>query len=137
VRGNSRTRCTKHLRAVTEGIKLFKLHHARREAFFAQVFEPTGRLYQREMIKGNAIVISGASMGMRSFFHHVSGSFSSLAATIHLSALRSLTGLCAYLWFLLDGSRQRHHVPDFDSQPSQYALRNIRSLGLSLDAGKL
>jgi len=122
----------KHMRAVTEGIKTFKLHRARRDAFLAQLFQPTSASYQRENIRGNAIVIAGGSFGTLMFFITL-GLFLFVAPRIMQVSTEVLTGYVLIFGFImvpvsvitsLISSLGRANV----------ALRNIRSLGLELVA---
>jgi len=120
----------KHIRAVTDGIKLFKQHRGRREAFLTQVFEPTGLRYQHENIRGNAIVIAGASCGTLTFFITL-GLFLFVVPRMFQISTEVITGYVLIFGFLMVPISVITSLISSLSRAG-IALRNIRSLGLSL-----
>ena len=120
----------KHMRAVAEGVKLFKLHRGRREAFMTELFEPTGLRYRRQNVRGNGVLIAGSSIGT-SFFFVTLGLFLFVAPRLISISPQVLTGYVLVFGFLM--------VPIgvitslmANIGRANVALRNIRSLGIEL-----
>jgi putative ATP-binding cassette transporter len=122
----------KHMRVVTDGIKLFKLHRGRRDAFMTQLFEPSGRRYRRENVKANAVFIGGSSLGTMLFFVTL-GLFLFIAPRVMSVSTEVLTGYVLVFGFLM--------VPIgvitslmANIGRADVALRNLKSLGIELGA---
>lgn len=120
----------KHMRAVAEGVKLFKLHRGRREAFMTDLFTPTGMRYRRENVRGNGIVIGGSSVGT-SFLFITLGLFLFLAPRLITISPQVLTGYVLIFGFLMVPVGVITSLMSNIGR-ANVALRNIRSLGIEL-----
>lgn len=120
----------KHLRAVAEGVKLFKLHRGRREAFMTELFTPTGLRYRQENIRGNAVLIGGSSIGT-SFFFVTLGLFLFVAPRLISISPQVLTGYVLVFGFLMVPIGVITSLMSNIGR-ANVALRNIRSLGIEL-----
>lgn len=122
----------KHLRAVTEGIKLFKLHRARRHAFLSQLFEPTGSRYRRQYVVGSAIFIAGSSIGTVLFFATL-GLFLFVVPRIFQVSTEVITGYVLIFGFLMVPVSV---ITSLISNMGRagIALKSLKSLGLALGA---
>ena len=122
-----------HMRAVTDGIKLLKLHRRRREAFMNQLFEPTGRRYQRENVRANAVFITGSSLGMLFFFITL-GLFLFVAPRVVSISTEVLTGYVLIFGFLMVPIGVITSLLSNIGR-ANVSLRNLKSLGIELGAG--
>jgi putative ATP-binding cassette transporter len=120
----------KHMRAVAEGVKLFKLHRGRREAFMAELFTPTGLRYRRENVRGNAVLIGGSSIGT-SFFFITLGLFLFVAPRLISISPQVLTGYVLVFGFLMVPVGVITSLMSNIGR-ANVALRNIKSLGIEL-----
>lgn len=120
----------KHLRAVAEGVKHFKLHRGRREAFMTDLFTPTGLRYRRENIRGNGIVIGGSSIGT-TFFFITLGLFLFVAPRLISITPQILTGYVLVFGFLMVPVGVITSLMSNIGR-ANVALRNIRSVGIEL-----
>ncbi len=120
----------KHMRAVTEGIKLFKLHRGRREAFMSELFAPTGLSYRRENVKANAVFIGGSSLGTMFFFITL-GLFLFVAPRLLPISKEILTGYVLVFGFLMVPIGVITSLMSNIGR-ANIALRNIKSLGIEL-----
>jgi putative pyoverdin transport system ATP-binding/permease protein len=119
-----------HLRAVTEGIKLLKLHRSRREAFMKELFEPTGRRYQRENVKASAVFIGGTSLGTLLFFITL-GLFIFVAPRLISISTEVLTGYVLVFGFLMVPIGVITSLLSNIGR-ANVSLRNLKSLGIEL-----
>jgi putative pyoverdin transport system ATP-binding/permease protein len=122
-----------YMRAVTDGIKLLKLHRRRREAFMTELFEPVGRRYQRENVKANAVFISGSSLGMLFFFITL-GLFIFVAPRFISISREVLTGYVLIFGFLMVPIGVITSLLSNIGR-ANVALRNLKSLGIQLGGG--
>jgi putative ATP-binding cassette transporter len=120
----------KHMRAVAEGVKLFKLHRGRREAFMTDLFTPTGLRYRRDNVKGNALLIYGSSIGT-SFFFITLGLFLFVAPRLVNVSQQVLTGYVLVFGFLMVPIGVITSLMSNIGR-ANVALRNIKSLGIEL-----
>ena len=120
----------KHMRAVTEGVKLFKLHRGRRDAFMTDLFMPTGLRYRYENVRGNAILIGGSSIGT-SFFFITLGLFLFVAPRLVNVSQQVLTGYVLVFGFLMVPIGVITSLMSNIGR-ANVALRNIKSLGIEL-----
>lgn len=120
----------KHLRAVAEGVKLFKLHRGRREAFMTDLFTPTGLRYRQENVKANGIVIGGSSIGT-TFFFITLGLFLFVAPRLISISPQVLTGYVLVFGFLMVPVGVITSLMSHIGR-ANVALRNIKSLGIEL-----
>ena len=121
-----------HMRALTDGIKLLKLHRRRREAFMNQLFEPAGRRYQHENVKANAVFISGSSLGMLLFFVTL-GLFIFVAPRFISLSKEVLSGYVLIFGFLMVPIGVITSLLSNIGR-ADVALRNLKSLGIELGA---
>ena len=119
-----------HMRAVTEGIKLFKLHRRRRDVFLSQLFEPNGRRYQRENVKANAVFIGGSSLGTLLFFVTL-GLFIFVAPRLVPISTEVLTGYVLVFGFLMMPIGVITSLLSNIGR-ADVALKNLKSLGIEL-----
>ena len=120
----------KHMRAVTEGVKLFKLHRGRRDAFISQLFTPTGLRYRQANVKGNGIFIGGSSLGTLFFFITL-GLFLFVAPRFMQVSTEVLTGYVLVFGFLMVPIGVITSLMSNIGR-ANVALRNIKSLGIEL-----
>ncbi|HET6976587.1 MAG TPA: cyclic peptide export ABC transporter [Pyrinomonadaceae bacterium] len=120
----------KHIRAVAEGVKLFKLHRGRRDAFMNDLFTPTGLRYRHENVRGNAVLIGGSSIGT-SFFFVTLGLFLFVAPRLIAISPQVLTGYVLVFGFLMVPIGVITSLMSNIGR-ANVALRNIRSLGIEL-----
>ena len=120
----------KHMRAVAEGVKLFKLHRGRRDAFMSDLFTPTGLRYRRENVRGNGIFIGGSSIGT-SFFFITLGLFLFVAPRLISISPQVLTGYVLVFGFLMVPVGVITSLMSNIGR-ANVALRNIKSLGIEL-----
>ncbi|HEU4934522.1 MAG TPA: ABC transporter transmembrane domain-containing protein, partial [Pyrinomonadaceae bacterium] len=120
----------KHMRAVAEGVKLFKLHRGRRDAFMTDLFTPTGMRYRRENVRGNGIFIGGSSIGT-SFFFITLGLFLFVAPRLISISPQVLTGYVLVFGFLMVPVGVITSLMSNIGR-ANVALRNIKSLGIEL-----
>ena len=120
----------KHMRAVAEGVKLFKLHRRRRDAFMDELFTPTGLRYRQQNVRGNAIVIGGSSLGT-SFFFITLGLFLFVAPRLISISPQVLTGYVLVFGFLMVPVGVITSLMSNIGR-ANVALRNIKSLGIEL-----
>jgi len=125
----------KHLRAVTEGVKLFKLHRGRREAFMTDLFIPTGMRYRYDNVRGNAILIGGSSIGT-AFFFITLGLFLFVAPRLISVSQEVLTGYVLVFGFLMVPIGVITSLMSNIGR-ANVALRNIKSLGIELGGEEL
>jgi cyclic peptide transporter len=119
-----------HMRAVIEGIKMLKLHRSRREAFMTQLFESTGRRYQHENVKANAVFIGGASLGTLLFFVTL-GLFIFVAPRVIAISTEVLTGYALVFGFLMVPIGVITSLLSNIGR-ADVALKNLKSLGIDL-----
>ena len=119
-----------HLRAVTEGVKLLKLHRSRREAFLSELFEPTGRRYQRENVKASAVFIGGTSLGTLLFFVTL-GLFIFAAPRLISISTEVLTGYVLVFGFLMVPIGVITSLLSNIGR-ADVSLKNLKSLGIEL-----
>jgi putative ATP-binding cassette transporter len=122
----------KHMRAVTEGVKLFQLHRGRREAFMTQLFNPTGQRYQRENVKANAVFTIGSSLGTLFFFITL-GLFLFVAPRLVSVSPEVLTGYVLVFGFLMVPIGVITSLMSNIGR-ANIALRSLKSLGIELNA---
>lgn len=120
----------KHMRAVAEGVKLFKLHRGRRDAFMTDLFTPTAMRYRRENVRGNAVLIGGSSIGT-SFFFITLGLFLFVAPRLISISPQVLTGYVLVFGFLMVPIGVITSLMSNIGR-ANVALRNIKSLGIEL-----
>lgn len=65
---NERDFLYKHLRALSDGIKEFKMHSKRRKAFLGEQLHTTSEKIRKDTVKGTAFFGAGDSMGQILFF---------------------------------------------------------------------
>lgn len=121
-----------HLRALTEGAKELKLHDRRREAFITQELQKTAAAYQHHNLYGTGILTAVISWSHLLFFILMGILLFVLPGVVGMSGemLNGYTLALLYLLVPLDviGSM----LPNLGR--AKIALRNVESLGLSLQA---
>jgi putative ATP-binding cassette transporter len=119
-----------HMRAVTEGIKLLKLHRSRREAFMSELFEPAGRRYARENVKASVVFIGGTTLGTLLFFITL-GLFIFVAPRVVSISTDVLTGYVLVFGFLMVPIGVITSLLSNIGR-ANVSLRNLKSLGIEL-----
>lgn len=118
--------------ALTGGAKELKLHHGRREAFFAKILRAAAAAVRRHNVKGISIFIAAASWGHFLFFVLIGLLIFTLPLFGEVSA-RTLTAYTITLLYMI-GPLQiiLNMFPELGR--ANVAVRKVEELGLSLAA---
>jgi putative ATP-binding cassette transporter len=120
----------KHFRAITQGTKELKINRHRREAFFADLLQPTAAEFRKHNLVAMSIFAAAGGWGQALLFL-VLGFIAVLLPTYHSLDSRTLSGYTiALLYFITPLQVILNVVPNLAR--ANVALKTLESLGLTL-----